>query len=37
MGTVFTGDPREVALRHALYAALGFGSRQRSARERVAS
>jgi CubicO group peptidase (beta-lactamase class C family) len=37
MGTVFTGDPREIALRSALYAALGSGSGRRVAAERIAS
>jgi CubicO group peptidase (beta-lactamase class C family) len=37
MGTVFTGDPRDVALRAALYAALSAHPPQRSAPERIAS
>jgi CubicO group peptidase (beta-lactamase class C family) len=37
MGTVFTGDPRDVALRDALYAALEFGPSQRRESERIAS
>jgi len=37
MGTVFTGDPRDVALRDALYDALRPGPRQRLAPERLAS
>jgi hypothetical protein len=37
MGTVFTGDPRDVALRDALYTALGSRPRQRLAPERIAS
>ena len=37
MGTVFTGDPREVALRDALYDALRPGPRQRLTPERLAS
>jgi CubicO group peptidase (beta-lactamase class C family) len=37
MGTVFTGDPRDVALRDALYTALRSRPRLRVASERVAS
>jgi len=37
MGTVFTGDPRDVALRQALYAALGSRPLQRLPPERIAS
>jgi CubicO group peptidase (beta-lactamase class C family) len=37
MGTVFTGDPRDVALRDALYTALRSLPRRRPAPERVAS
>jgi CubicO group peptidase (beta-lactamase class C family) len=37
MGTVFTGDPRDVALRDALYAALRSLPRQRVGLERIAS
>jgi len=37
MGTVFTGDPRDVALRDALYAVLGSRPRQRLPPERIAS
>jgi CubicO group peptidase (beta-lactamase class C family) len=37
MGTVFTGDPRDVALRDALYTALNSRQRQRLAPERIAS
>ena len=37
MGTVFTGDPRDVALREALYAALGSRPPQRVAPARIAS
>lgn len=37
MGTVFTGDPRDVALRDALYTALSSRPRQRLAPERIAS
>jgi CubicO group peptidase (beta-lactamase class C family) len=37
MGTVFTGDPRDVALRNALYAALKSRPRPRLAVERIAS
>jgi CubicO group peptidase (beta-lactamase class C family) len=37
MGTVFNGDPRDVALREALYAALASGPRQRSTPDRIAS
>jgi len=37
MGTVFTGDPRDVALREALYTALRSRPRQRLAPERIAS
>ena len=37
MGTVFTGDPRDVALRDALDTALRSRPRQRSAPERIAS
>ena len=37
MGTVFTGDPRDVALRDALYTALRSRPRQRLAPERIAS
>jgi len=37
MGTVFTGDPRDVALRDALYAALRSRPRQPLAAERIAS
>ena len=37
MGTVFTGDPRDVALRDALYRALRSGPRQRLVRDRIAS
>jgi CubicO group peptidase (beta-lactamase class C family) len=37
MGTVFTGDPRDVALRDALYAALRSRPRQQLAPERIAS
>jgi CubicO group peptidase (beta-lactamase class C family) len=37
MGTVFTGDPRDVALRDALYTALRFRPRQGLASERIAS
>jgi CubicO group peptidase (beta-lactamase class C family) len=36
MGTVFTGDPRDVALRDAVYSALGSRPRHRAA-ERIAS
>ena len=37
MGTVFTGDPRDVALRDALDTALRSGPYQRLAQERIAS
>jgi len=37
MGTVFTGDPRDVALRDALYAALRSLPRQQIGLERIAS
>ena len=37
MGTVFTGDPRDVALRHALYEALRSRPRQQVPTERIAS
>jgi CubicO group peptidase (beta-lactamase class C family) len=37
MGTVFTGDPRDVALRNALYSVLGSHPRQHLAPERMAS
>lgn len=37
MGTVFTGDPRDVALRDALYAVLRSRPRQPLAAERIAS
>ena len=37
MGTVFTGDPRDVALREALYSALRSGEGLRGAPERIAS
>ena len=37
MGTVFTGDPRDVALRDALYTALTSRPRQAVAPERIAS
>jgi CubicO group peptidase (beta-lactamase class C family) len=37
MGTVFTGDPRDVALRDALYAALESRPRHRVAAEEIAS
>ncbi len=37
MGTVFTGDPRDVALREALYTALRSRPRQQVAPERIAS
>ena len=37
MGTVFTGDPRDVALRDALDTALRSGPHQRLAQERIAS
>jgi CubicO group peptidase (beta-lactamase class C family) len=37
MGTVFTGDPRDVALRNALYAALGSRSGDWPAKARIAS
>ena len=37
MGTVFTGDPRDVALREALYTALRSRPRQRLLPERIAS
>lgn len=37
MGTVFTGDPRDVALRNALYAALKSRAAQRLSPERIAS
>jgi CubicO group peptidase (beta-lactamase class C family) len=37
MGTVFSGDPRDLALRDALYAALGSLPRERFALERIAS
>jgi CubicO group peptidase (beta-lactamase class C family) len=37
MGTVFTGDPRDVALRDALYAALRSRPRQRLVPQRIAS
>ena len=37
MGTVFTGDPRDVALRSALYSALESRPRQRPAHGRMAS
>ena len=37
MGTVFTGDPRDVALRDALYTTLTARPRQRSAPEGIAS
>jgi CubicO group peptidase (beta-lactamase class C family) len=37
MGIVFTGDPRDVALREALYAALSSLPRQRVTPERIAS
>jgi CubicO group peptidase (beta-lactamase class C family) len=37
MGLVFSGDPREVALRDALYTALASGPRRAMAAERIAS
>ncbi|HVH56623.1 MAG TPA: serine hydrolase domain-containing protein [Vicinamibacterales bacterium] len=37
MGTAFTGDPRDVALREALYTALESGPRKQLAPERIAS
>ena len=37
MGMVFNGDPRDVALREALYTALTVRPRHRAARERIAS
>jgi hypothetical protein len=37
MGTVFTGDPRDVALRDALYSSLRFCPRQRLETDRIAS
>jgi CubicO group peptidase (beta-lactamase class C family) len=37
MGTVFTGDPRDIALRQALYAALRSRPHKRMAPERIAS
>jgi len=37
MGTVFTGDPRDVAQRDALYTALGSRSHSRVAPDRIAS
>jgi CubicO group peptidase (beta-lactamase class C family) len=37
MGTVFTGDPRDVALRDALYKALASQAHHRPAPERIAS
>jgi CubicO group peptidase (beta-lactamase class C family) len=37
MGTVFTGDPRDVALRTALYRALGALPREPVAAQRIAS
>jgi hypothetical protein len=37
MGTVFTGDPRDVALRDALYTALRSRPQQERATERIAS
>src|SRR4051794_15453486 len=37
MGTVFTGDPRDVALRDALYTGLRSRSRKEFAPERIAS
>jgi CubicO group peptidase (beta-lactamase class C family) len=37
MGIVFTGDPRDRALRQALYAALGSRPLQRLPPERIAS
>ena len=37
MGTVFTGDPRDVALRDALYTALRSRSRRWSSTESIAS
>ena len=37
MGTVFTGDPRDVSLRDALYAALRSGPLKGLAPERIAS
>ena len=37
MGTVFTGDPRDVALRDALYTALGHSFPQHRNPERIAS
>jgi CubicO group peptidase (beta-lactamase class C family) len=37
MGMVFTGDPRDVALRDALYAALEHRPRRTVAPERIAS
>ena len=37
MGTVFSGDPRDVALRKALYTALRSGPRQRLEPARIAS
>jgi CubicO group peptidase (beta-lactamase class C family) len=37
MGTVFTGDPRDVAVRDALYRALRLRPRHRAAEERRAS
>jgi hypothetical protein len=37
MGTVFTGDPRDVALRDALYTAVGCRAHQPSMSERMAS
>ena len=37
MGTVFTGDPRDIALRDALYASLACHPRRQAAPERIAS
>jgi CubicO group peptidase (beta-lactamase class C family) len=37
MGTVFTGDPRDIALRDALYTVLGSRAPQELAPERIAS
>ena len=37
MGLVFTGDPRDIALRDALYTALASGPRRAVAPERIAS
>ena len=37
MGTVFTGDPRDVALREALYTALRSSSPRKGLAERIAS